>query len=134
MSRGGFRISSRVTKVPFNPTCGTHCSIVCAITSDTRNGIQPDSVSVVSPTRLTSCERERRRATTSASALPPITTARLTVHLHDVAWDILYAPVARAVGFAADRLNHLQFLTIRRYMAMVFVALVILLAVLALWR
>ena len=32
-----------------------------------------------------------------------------------------------AVGFAADRLNHLQFLTIRRYLSLVFGALVVLL-------
>ena len=38
------------------------------------------------------------------------------------------------VGCAADRLNHLQFLTIRRYLSLVFVALVVLLLVLALWR
>ena len=37
------------------------------------------------------------------------------------------------VGFAADRLNHLQFLTIRRYLSLVFLALVVLLLVLALW-
>ena len=36
-------------------------------------------------------------------------------------WDTLYAPIAGAVGFAADRLNHLQFLTIRRYLSLVFV-------------
>ena len=45
----------------------------------------------------------------------------------------LYAPLAGAVGFAAERLNHLQFLTIRRYLSLVFVALVALLLVLALW-
>ena len=39
-------------------------------------------------------------------------------------WDTLYAPIAGAVGFAADRLNRLQFLTIRRYLSLVFVALV----------
>ena len=38
------------------------------------------------------------------------------------------------VGFAADRLNHLQFLTIRRYLTLVFLALVLLLLVLAIWR
>jgi hypothetical protein len=34
---------------------------------------------------------------------------------------------------AADRLNYLQFLTIRRYLSLVFFALVSLLTVLALW-
>jgi len=59
--------------------------------------------------------------------------ARLHVDLKDLIWDYLYAPVARAVGFAADRLNHLQFLTIRRYLSLVFLALVALLLVLATW-
>jgi hydrogenase-4 component B len=59
--------------------------------------------------------------------------ARLHVELRDLVWDGLYAPVAGAVGFAADRLNHLQFLTIRRYLSLVFLALVTLLLVLALW-
>ena len=40
--------------------------------------------------------------------------ARLTVELRDLVWDALYAPIAGGVGFAADRLNHLQFLTIRQ--------------------
>ena len=67
---------------------------------------------------------------------PPGDTARRrasTVELHDLVWDALYAPVAGAVGFAADRLNRLQFLTIRRYLSLVFAALVLLLLVLALW-
>jgi hydrogenase-4 component B len=59
--------------------------------------------------------------------------ARITVELHDLAWDTLYAPVAGAVGFAADRLNHLQFLTIRQFLSLVFAALVLLLLVLAIW-
>ena len=59
--------------------------------------------------------------------------ARLHVELHDLVWDWLYAPIAGAVGFAAERLNRLQFLTIRRYLSLVFVALVALLLVLAIW-
>src|SRR5439155_24786162 len=51
--------------------------------------------------------------------------ARLTVELHDLIWDTLYAPIAGAIGFAADRLNHLQFLTIRQFLSLVFAALVI---------
>jgi hydrogenase-4 component B len=38
------------------------------------------------------------------------------------------------VGLAADRLNRLQFLTIRRYLSLVFLALIFLLLVLAVWR
>src|SRR5712691_6373717 len=59
--------------------------------------------------------------------------ARLTVDLRDLVWDALYAPVAGGVGFAADRLNHLQFLTIRQFLSLVFAALVVLLLVLAIW-
>jgi hypothetical protein len=64
---------------------------------------------------------------------PPGATApaRLTVELRDLIWDGLYAPVADLVGFAADRFNILQFLTIRRYLTLVFGALVLLLLVLA---
>jgi NADH:ubiquinone oxidoreductase subunit 5 (subunit L)/multisubunit Na+/H+ antiporter MnhA subunit len=66
---------------------------------------------------------------------PPGSTraARLTVELRDLVWDWLYAPVATAVGAAADRLNRLQFLTIRQFLSLVFAALVILLLVLAIW-
>jgi hydrogenase-4 component B len=59
--------------------------------------------------------------------------ARFTVELHDLVWDTLYAPIAGGVGFAADRLNHLQFLTIRQFLSLVFAALVLLLLVLAIW-
>jgi formate hydrogenlyase subunit 3/multisubunit Na+/H+ antiporter MnhD subunit len=59
--------------------------------------------------------------------------ARLTVELRDLVWEALYQPIAGAVAFAADRLNVLQFLTIRRYLSLVFLALVTLLLVLALW-
>jgi NADH:ubiquinone oxidoreductase subunit 5 (subunit L)/multisubunit Na+/H+ antiporter MnhA subunit len=59
--------------------------------------------------------------------------ARLTVRMTDPIWDWLYAPGAGAVGVAADRLNHLQFLTIRQFLTLVFCALVILLLVLAVW-
>jgi formate hydrogenlyase subunit 3/multisubunit Na+/H+ antiporter MnhD subunit len=76
------------------------------------------------------------RAREEVDMPPPgdLRPARLHVHLHDLVWDGIYAPVAGAVGFAADRLNHLQFLTIRRYLTLVFLALVFLLLVLAIWR
>jgi hydrogenase-4 component B len=59
--------------------------------------------------------------------------ARLTVHLRDLVWDFLYAPIAEGIGMAADQLNRLQFLTIRQFLTLVFSALVILLLVLAVW-
>ena len=60
--------------------------------------------------------------------------AQLEVTLRDLIWDALYAPVQRGIEFAADRLNYLQFLTVRRYLSLVFLALVILLLVVALWH
>lgn len=59
--------------------------------------------------------------------------ARLVVTLTDPIWDTLYAPIAGAVDFAAGRLNVIQSLTIRHYLSFVFVALVGLLLVLAIW-
>jgi len=59
--------------------------------------------------------------------------ARFEVLIHDPIWETLYAPAAALVGYAADRLNKLQFLTIRLYLTLVFLALVGLLLVLALW-
>jgi formate hydrogenlyase subunit 3/multisubunit Na+/H+ antiporter MnhD subunit len=66
---------------------------------------------------------------------PPGATApaRLTVELSDLIWEAVYAPIAAFIGYAADRLNVLQFLTIRRYLTLVFAALVLLLLVLAIW-
>src|SRR5436190_1183843 len=68
--------------------------------------------------------------------MPPpgdIRAATLVVELRDLIWDGLYAPVASGVAFAAERLNRLQFLTIRQYLSLVFGALVVLLLVLAIW-
>ncbi len=59
--------------------------------------------------------------------------ARLTVTLTDPIWDALYAPIAGVVDFVAGRLNVVQSLTIRHYLSFVFVALVGLLLVLAIW-
>jgi formate hydrogenlyase subunit 3/multisubunit Na+/H+ antiporter MnhD subunit len=59
--------------------------------------------------------------------------ARLTVELHDPIWEALYAPLATGITTAAERLNYLQFLTIRQFLTLVFCTLVILLLVLAIW-
>jgi formate hydrogenlyase subunit 3/multisubunit Na+/H+ antiporter MnhD subunit len=59
--------------------------------------------------------------------------ARLTVRLRDLVWEAAYAPIARAVAFAGERLNHLQFLTIRQYLSLVFAALVALLLAVSAW-
>jgi hydrogenase-4 component B len=60
--------------------------------------------------------------------------AKFTVYLQDVVWDILYVPLAEGLRVVTDRLNVLQFLTIRRYLSLVFGALVVLLLVVAIWR
>ena len=66
---------------------------------------------------------------------PPGATraARLTVKMRDPIWDLAYAPISHLVDAAATRLNVMQFLTIRRYLTLVFSALVLLLLVLAIW-
>jgi formate hydrogenlyase subunit 3/multisubunit Na+/H+ antiporter MnhD subunit len=66
---------------------------------------------------------------------PPGDTApaRLTVVVADPIWTKLYLPVTGAIGWTAERLNRLQFLTIRQYLSLVFGALITLLLVLALW-
>ena len=76
------------------------------------------------------------RASEAVEIPPPgdSRAARLQVRLRDVPWDVLYAPTASLVSFAADRLNRLQFLTIRGYLTLVFGALVLLLMVLTLWQ
>ncbi|MEW5964584.1 MAG: hydrogenase 4 subunit B [Pseudomonadota bacterium] len=53
--------------------------------------------------------------------------------VHDVVWDALYAPLAIGVDRLAGLLNQAQFLTIRRFLNMVFVSLVLLLLGLAIW-
>jgi formate hydrogenlyase subunit 3/multisubunit Na+/H+ antiporter MnhD subunit len=67
-------------------------------------------------------------------AMPPpgdLRPARIDVTLRDLAWEWLYASAADAVWAAASRLNYLQFLTIRRYLSLVFLALVTLLLLIA---
>ncbi|WP_284283092.1 hydrogenase 4 subunit B [Bradyrhizobium liaoningense] len=58
--------------------------------------------------------------------------ARFTVEMRDLIWEALYAPIAKVIGVATERVNMLQFLTIRRYLTLVFAALIVLLLVVAL--
>jgi hypothetical protein len=60
--------------------------------------------------------------------------ARYYVKILDPAWRFVYGPAGRAVLAVSGRLNRLQFLTIRRYLTLVFAALVVLLIVVAAWR
>jgi len=62
-----------------------------------------------------------------------VRAARLHVRLKDLVWDGLYLPVAAAVLKTADLLNRYQFLTIRRYLSVVFGLLIVLLFTLAVW-
>jgi hydrogenase-4 component B len=54
--------------------------------------------------------------------------------MRDPIWDTFYAPLGSLVAWASDVMNVLQFLTIRRYLGFVFVALVVLLLALTLWQ
>jgi hypothetical protein len=76
------------------------------------------------------------RAHETVTMPPPGDTsaARIEKSITDPVWNTFYAPIAGAISWAADVLNHLQFLTIRRYLGFVFGALVLLLLVLALWQ
>jgi hydrogenase-4 component B len=102
----------------------------------------PDAVPSAQYTAVSFAQPIRRvfgtfafRAVEKVEMPPPGATgsARLHVEMHDLVWETFYEPIAGAVDFAADRLNHLQFLTIRRYLTLVFLFLVALLLVLALW-
>lgn len=75
----------------------------------------------------------RSRETVDMPAPGALEPARLKVEMHDVAWETFYQPITGAIDFATERLNRLQFLSIRRYLTLVFLYLVILLLVLALW-
>ena len=76
------------------------------------------------------------RARETVDLPPPGETraARLHVELRDLLWETLYLPAAAIVGFAAEKLNRVQFMTIRGYLTLVFSALVVLLAILAIWQ
>ncbi len=52
----------------------------------------------------------------------------------DLAWRHIYEPVIAAVNAATTRANALQFLTIRRYLSLVFGTLILLLVGLAIWN
>ena len=76
----------------------------------------------------------RAREQVDMPAPGDLRAAHFSVDIRDPIWDTLFQPVAGGVGAIADRLNRFQFLTIRRYLSLVFIALVGLLLVLALWQ
>jgi hypothetical protein len=57
--------------------------------------------------------------------------ARLVVHLTDYIWRVLYAAPAAAVLALSVRFNAFQFLTIRRYLVLMFLVLIVLLLITA---
>jgi hydrogenase-4 component B len=59
--------------------------------------------------------------------------AKLTVTLRDLVWDLIYAPIAASILLITEKLDYLQFLTIRQYLSLVFIALVGLLLVITIW-
>jgi hypothetical protein len=75
----------------------------------------------------------RAREHVTMPAPGSLAPASLTVELRDLIWDALYAPVGVIIGWTAEKLNALQFLTIRQFLSLVFSALVFLLLVLAIW-
>jgi len=76
----------------------------------------------------------RARETVDMPAPGDLRPAHFSVEMSDRIWDVLFQPIAGGVGAVADRLNRFQFLTIRRYLSLVFVALIVLLLMLALWQ
>jgi hydrogenase-4 component B len=68
--------------------------------------------------------------------MPPpgdLSPARFSVAYDDYAWRNLYAAPARAVLSLSLRLNAFQFLSIRRYLVLMFCTLIALLLVTAVW-
>ena len=99
---------------------------------DARPETQYSASSFAQPLRrvfATSLFRARERVDMPAPG--EISPAHLLVVTRDLAWDWLYRPVGLAVDGLASRLNVLQFLTIRRYLSLMFMALALLLIVVA---
>jgi formate hydrogenlyase subunit 3/multisubunit Na+/H+ antiporter MnhD subunit len=76
----------------------------------------------------------RAREEVDMPAPGDVRAARFDVHLRDLVWDSVYAPIEKIVGRTADLMNRVQFLTIRGYLTLVAGALVTLLVVLAIWQ
>ena len=72
----------------------------------------------------------------TVSMPPPGDTgpARHSVLVGDPMWDGIYLRIATAVTIVTTKMNRLQFLTIRRYLTLVFLSLIALLLGLMLWR
>ncbi len=69
--------------------------------------------------------------------MPPpgdLSPARHEAQIRDLTWQYLYAPLLTLVDRLTTRANALQFLTIRRYLSLVFVSLIVLLSGLVIWN
>jgi hypothetical protein len=60
--------------------------------------------------------------------------AHFHVKVLDPAWRLVYGPLARSIWIVADKLNGLQFLTIRQYLTLTVSTLILLLIAVVLWR
>ena len=58
--------------------------------------------------------------------------ARFALTMLDPVWEGLYRPLVRAIDAIADRVNRLQFLTVRSYLLLMFMTLVLMLVIVAL--
>jgi len=76
------------------------------------------------------------RASERVDMPPPGDTrpARLVVSVRDTIWETFYAPISDLVSAIGERLNRLQFLSIRQYLSLVFAALVGLLIMVSIWQ
>ncbi len=73
------------------------------------------------------------RAREEVDMPPPgdLRPARFELRMTDPVWDGLYLGILRVVDAIADRVNRLQFLTVRRYLFLMFTTLVVLLLIVA---
>jgi len=60
--------------------------------------------------------------------------AHFSVKMSDPAWAFIFTPLNKLVEKTTERLNFLQFLTIRRYLSLMFATLIILLIMVVVWR
>ena len=74
------------------------------------------------------------RETVTMPAPGDMAPARHSVQTEDLAWGRVYLPLIALIGAATLRLNALQFLTIRRFLMLVFGTLILLLAGLTIWN
>ncbi len=74
------------------------------------------------------------RETVAMPAPGEMSPARHAAKTEDLVWTRVYLPLAAAIGMMTKRFNALQFLTIRRYLSLVFASLILLLMGLAIWN